>query len=449
MMKMNKWKAFGLCAALTGTFSLLGAGVVASTEMGDAMPAVRTTLGATKEASDTDLTTQEIVANAMPAMVSITNTTIEEVQQYYNLGGGDDFINRFFGDFFGYGYGGFGGGGFGQNQNNGEPEEMKRVSAGTGIIVGETDDEILIASNDHVVEGATELSISFIDETVAPAEVMGGDSVHDVALVKVLKKDLSDDTLNKIAVIPIGSSDEAELGEQVVVIGNALGYGQTASSGIISAFNRSIRAYDMSTYEYNMMEDLIQTDAAINLGNSGGAMLNMRGELIGINCAMNGGSSVENIGFAIPIDTAEPILTDIANGTFKEETPSNTSNEESDIEAGNGNAYLGVSVVTISREYADSNGIPSGAYVQEVISGEAADKAGIRAGDIITAVDGTPITSSMDLVNKVSNYSKGDTAEITVQVYTMGQNGPTGGNGSYVEKTITVEFGTQETDQAA
>ena len=447
MSKINKWKLFGLCAALTGTFSLLGAGVVAATDNGP-QTAINTVLGAQVAAPEQELTIKEIVANSMPAMVSITNTTIEQVQDYF--GGGSDLYDQLFGQLFGYDYGFGGGRGYGYDMGNGfgngEPREQKSVSAGTGIIVGETDDDYLIASNNHVVEGATELTVSFIDETVANAEIIGTSPSNDVALIKVAKKDLSDDTKNQICVIPIGSSSDAAIGEQIVVIGNALGYGQSASTGIISAFNRTIRTLNEDTYEIETREGLIQTDAAINMGNSGGAMLNMKGELIGINCAMANAAYAESIGYAIPIDTAEPILSDIANGRFEEEGQQpQGGTEESSIEPGDGNALLGVTITTVSQENTDRYGMPAGAYVSAVSEGSVAAAAGIREGDVITSVDGTAVLNATDLKNLISHYNEGDTVELTVECYSMSlQEG-----GSYSPRTVTVTFGTEKTDEAA
>ena len=445
MSRISKWKLFGLCASMTGAISLIGAGVVANAEMNDPRVAVKTVLGATQPSSDEDLSIKDVVANSMPAMVSITNTSVQDVRDYF--GGNSDLFNQFFGDFFGYGYGY----GYGNGNGYGTPRQQESVSAGSGIIVGETDDDILIASNNHVVEGATELTVSFIDETAVNAEVIGTDPGEDVALIKVAKKDIGSDTLDKIAVIPIGKSSDVALGEGVIVIGNALGYGQSASHGIISALDRTIQTLNESTYEIEELGGLIQTDAAINAGNSGGAMLNMKGELIGINVA-KGGSSVENMGYAIPIDTAEPILSDIANGTHTE-TSETAPTEESTIEAGDGDAYLGVSITTVTQDYADYYGIPTGAYVQSVEKGSAAEKAGIRAGDIITAVDGTTVTSASDLKNLISHYTKGDSAEITIVCFGMGQMGPMGNGGSegnsYNTTTVTVDFGSLTEDEAA
>ena len=442
---MKRWKLFGLCAALAGTLSLVGAGVIANAEMAETDTAVKTVLGSTAEAPSEELSIKEVVSNSMPAMVAITNTSVQDVRNYF--GGNRDIFGDLFGDFFGYGgygYDGYGYG-YGYGNGNGGSNQQKSVSRGTGIIVGETDTDILIATNQHVISEATELSVAFIDETAAEAEVVGSDKGKDIALVKVAKSDLSEDTLDAICVIPIGKSEDLVVGEEVVAIGNALGYGQSASHGIISALGRSVSAYDEMTGEVDTVDDMIQTDAAINPGNSGGALLNMYGELIGINEAKSTSIAVEGVGYAVPIDTAEPILSAIANGEQVD------SSESSDIEAGAGNAFLGITCVTISEEYANAYGIPTGAYVSSIESGSAAEQAGIRVGDIITAVDGTSVSSATDLKNLISHYSKGDSAELTLVCFSMSPDGRGGANdnNNYSTTTVTVTFGSLDNDEAA
>ncbi len=448
---MNKWKTFGLCIALTGTLSLCAAGAVAATTP-DGGTAVYTALGAESTASDEDLSIQEVVKNSMPAMVSITNTSVQNVRDYF--GGNYDFFNDFFNDFFGYGYG-YGGNGFGYP---GGGQTREAVSLGSGVIVGETDDDILIATNKHVVADSTELSVGFVDESAASAEILGTSESVDLALIKVSKSDLSKETQDAISIIPIGSSDSTEVGEQVVAIGNALGYGQSASAGIISAKGRTINIFNEMSGQLEEADGLLQTDAAINPGNSGGALLNMRGELIGINNAKKAQTDIEGVGYAIPIDKAEPILSDIANGKTPEadieaekeaeEKPQNQ--EASDIEEGDGDAHLGVTVVTVTEDYARSYNITTGAYVNGVTPGSAADKAGIYEGDIITALDGEEVKSSTDLKNLISHYSKGDEAELTLVRYSNSQNSfGRGGSSSFETITITVTFGAaNDGDQA-
>lgn len=368
-------------------------------------------LGSTEDANDKakasgTMTVQGVASNSMPAMVAITNTSVEEIQNYFG------------------GYGFFFGGG------NNEPQTAESVSMGTGVIIGETDDQVIIASNQHVVTGADTLSVAFIDETAADAQILGEDADTDLAVIAVNKEDLSEDTLEQIKVIEIGSSDKLVVGEQVVAIGNALGYGQSVSTGIVSALNRSLVAYDGS--KEGTDNGLIQTDAAINPGNSGGALLNMNGELIGINSAKYADTDVEGMGYAIPITDALPILESLKNG----EKPEIAAPAE-----GSG-VKLGVTVATVSEQNSSYYRIPQGAYVKEVEEGSAADEAGIEAGDIITAIDDIKITSVDDLTKALSRYSKGDSAEVTIAREVKSAYGMFDGNtGSYRSGTTTVTFG--------
>lgn len=368
-------------------------------------------LGSTEDANDKSkssgtMSVQEVASNSMPAMVAITNTSVEEIQNYFG------------------GYGFFFGGG------NSEPQTAESVSMGTGVIIGETDDQVIIASNQHVVTGADTLSVAFIDETAADAVVLGEDADTDLAVIAVNKKDLSEDTLSMIKVIEIGSSDKLLVGEQVVAIGNALGYGQSVSTGIVSALNRTLVSYDGSSEGTD--NGLIQTDAAINPGNSGGALLNMNGELIGINSAKYAQTEVEGMGYAIPITDALPILESLKNG----EQP------EISVEHEGSGVKLGVSVVTVNEQNSDYYGIPQGALVKEVEAGSAAEEAGIQAGDIITAIDDKQITSVDDLTEALSRYSDGDSAEVTVAREVKSAYGMFEGNASsYRQGKTTITFG--------
>lgn len=368
-------------------------------------------LGSTEDANDKSkssgtMSVQEVASNSMPAMVAITNTSVEEIQNYFG------------------GYGFFFGGG------NSEPQTAESVSMGTGVIIGETDDQVIIASNQHVVTGADTLSVAFIDETAADAVVLGEDANTDLAVIAVNKKDLSEDTLSMIKVIEIGSSDKLLVGEQVVAIGNALGYGQSVSTGIVSALNRTLVSYDGSSEGTD--NGLIQTDAAINPGNSGGALLNMNGELIGINSAKYAQTEVEGMGYAIPITDALPILESLKNG---EEPEISVEHEGSGVK-------LGVSVVTVNEQNSDYYGIPQGALVKEVEAGSAAEEAEIQAGDIITAIDDKQITSVDDLTEALSHYSDGDSAEVTIAREVKSAYGMFEGNASsYRQGKTTVTFG--------
>lgn len=339
---------------------------------------------------------------AMPSVVAITSISMQEIQS-----------------FFGYGM------------------EYPSTGSGSGIIVGENDEELLIATNNHVVEGATTLNVCFIGsdvmnveqetqnyangegnldiEDAVSAKVKGTDTDNDLAVIAVNKSDIPDDTMNEIKIAQLGNSDELIVGEQVVAIGNALGYGQTVTSGWVSALNRTVTTSDGTSSE------LIQTDAAINPGNSGGALLNMRGELIGINCAKIASSSVEGTGYAIPISKAQPILEELMNRKTRDK-----------VEDATKAAYLGVKPADLSTEAIQMYNMPSGAFVVEVISGEAADQAGIQKNDIITKLDGQKVSGRKDLNDKLQYYTAGEEIEIVIA---------RADNGEYKEHTLTVTLG--------
>ena len=296
------------------------------------------------------------------------------------------------------------------------------------------DDELLIATNNHVVEGATTLSVCFIGSDVVSAEqetenyingngdlnidgavsakIKGTDEDTDLAVIAVEKSDIPEETMSQIKIAQLGNSDDLAVGEQVVAIGNALGYGQTVTSGWVSALDRTVQS-DSNTYE-----ELIQTDAAINPGNSGGALLNMQGELIGINCAKIASSSIEGTGYAIPISKAQPILEELMNRKTRDKV-----SDESQI------GYLGVKFADLSREAIQMYNMPSGAFVMDVYPGEAADNAGIQKSDIITKLDGQKVSSKADINDKLQYYSAGE--EIEIEVARLN-------NGEYEESTVTV-----------
>ncbi len=365
--------------------------------------------------SSDDLSISEIASNTMPAMVAITNTSVQEVQSYF-------------------GSGSFGG--------NGQTAES--VSKGTGFIMDEDDNYIYIATNAHVISDADQLSVAFVDDSAASADVVGSDTTNDLAVIRVKKSDLDSDTLSKIKVMTIGSSDDTEVGEQVVAIGNALGYGQSVSSGIISAKDRSITTQDETTGETSETTGLLQTDAAINPGNSGGALLNMKGELIGINSAKYEDESVEGMGYAIPISYAEPILEKLEKG--ESTTAASTSDTASD-----GNAYLGIQGMTVTSEYAQYYGIPEGVYVSAVEEGSAADKAGIEAGDIITAVGKTTVSSTTDLKKALASYNSGDKATLTISRQASVNDALNGnfGSSNYQSGTVSVTFGSSKSSSSS
>ncbi|MCR5294151.1 MAG: trypsin-like peptidase domain-containing protein [Lachnospiraceae bacterium] len=335
----------------------------------------------TAEASENEtLTIEQIAEVDMPALVAITNTTVEELSGYYGS--------------FGFFTGG----------RSSQPQTYESVSMGTGVIIGETNDSILIATNQHVIADATTLSVAFVDEAAADAVVLGESADTDLAVISVSKSSLTDETLGAIRVISLGSSDNLKVGEQVVAIGNALGYGQSVSTGIVSAKNRVLMSKDGSTEGTD--NGLIQTDAAINPGNSGGALLNMKGELVGINSAKYADTEVEGMGYAIPIDEALPILKALIDGKSADAAAA------AEI-SGNG-ACLGITVTSVSPNYSQYYEIPTGVYVKEVAAGSAAEKAGIKAGDIITAIDDVKVTAVNDLTSLLAGYKPGDTIKVTL-----------------------------------
>ena len=334
---------------------------------------------------------EEVTKNAMPSVVTISTMSVEEMRSFF-----------------------------------GGTQQYEVEGAGTGVIVGENDSELLIATNNHVVEGATSLSVGFIDESTAEAEVKGTDADNDLAVVSVKLSDISSDTMNQIKIASIGDSDDLELGQQVVAIGNALGYGQSVTSGYVSALNRSLTLTDENGTTINST-GLIQTDAAINPGNSGGALLNMKGELVGINEAKSSstpdGSSVDNIGFAIPIDKAEESLKDLMNLPTREKVDASQA------------SYLGIQGGSVTSDVTQLYGIPSGVIVSEVVENGPADQAGIQKGDVITELDGRSIGNMEQLQDVLQYYASGETVKVTVQ---------RSQGGSYQEQEISVTLGSAQ-----
>lgn len=360
---------------------------------------------ADKVLSDSENGTVAAVAQAsMPSVVAITTVSVQEIPS-----------------FFGY-----------------SSRQYKSASTGSGIIVGDNDDELLIATNNHVVDGATTLSVCFIGDDVANAEtetvnagdngdlnvedavsakIKGTDADNDLAVVAVKKSDIPEDTLNQIKIAQIGSSDDLAVGQQVVAIGNALGYGQSVTSGWISALNRTI-----STDDGTNSTGLIQTDAAINPGNSGGALLNMKGELIGINSAKYADSAVEGMGYAIPISKAKPILEELMNRETREKVDSSKK------------GYLGVSLANLTTEAIEMYNMPTGAFVRSVEDDSPAQEAGICKGDIIVKFDGQKVSDGDDLLDKQQYYKSGEKIEAVIARAT---------NGEYEENTIELTLGTR------
>ena len=341
------------------------------------------------------LDVSEIVSEALPSIVSITTKSVQEVQNYFGMYGM-------------YGYAP-------------QQQEQEVEGSGSGIIVGKNDDELLIATNYHVVEGADTLSVAFTDGNAEEASVKGFDEERDLAVVSVSLDDVEDDTMDAVSIANIGSSDDLKVGEQVVAIGNALGYGQSVTTGIVSAKNRRMDS-DNNTVTDGSDDssdgvNLIQTDAAINPGNSGGALLNMEGEVVGINSAKLASTEVEGMGYAIAISDVTDILQNLMNETSRDKLD--------DSEHG----VLGIKGSSVSSEAVQMYGIPAGVFVKEVTEGGAADKAGLKANSVITEFNGKTVSSNNQLIEYLSYYEPDEEVELTVQV-------PHGT--SYKEETVKV-----------
>ena len=356
----------------------------------------------TDSSSDSDSSTakgsldvSEIASEALPSIVSITTKSIQEVQSYYGMYGM-------------YGYAP-------------QQQEQEVEGSGSGIIVGKNDDELLIATNYHVVEGADTLSVAFVDGNAVEATVKGFDEEKDLAVVSVALDDIDDDTMDAISVAKVGSSDDLKVGEQVVAIGNALGYGQSVTTGIVSAKNRRMDSSNNTVTDDSSDTgdgvNLIQTDAAINPGNSGGALLNMNGEVVGINSAKLASTEVEGMGYAIAISDVTDILENLMNETTRDKL------EDAD------HGVLGIEGRSVSSEAVQMYSIPAGVFVNEVVEGGAAEKAGLKANSVITKFEGKSVSSIDQLIEYLSYYEPGEEVELTVAV----PNGT-----EYKEDTITV-----------
>ena len=343
---------------------------------------IETTSGTTSAKSETSSSSgssssssnvASVVNEVMPSVVSITSTI--QSSNYY---------------------------GFGTQESEG---------AGSGFIIAKTKDNLMIATNNHVVSDATSLTVGFADDTTAKATVVGTDSSADLAVISVKLSDIKDSTASKIKVATLGSSDDLKVGEEVVAIGNALGYGQSVTTGVVSAKNREVSLTDGTM-------NLLQTDAAINPGNSGGVLINMDGQVVGINNAKLEDTSVEGMGYAIPISTAKTILTDLMNA-------SSVSTKDA--------AFLGVVGRDINESYSSALGIPSGIYVSQVVSGSPAEKAGISAGDVITKFEGNNVSTMSGLKEKLALKKANTKVKITFKRANQ--------SGTYEEKTVTVTLG--------
>ncbi len=342
-------------------------------------PAVQSTV--------TDVT--KVVQDVMPSVVSVTNKYIEKMT------------------FFGQEY----------------SQEMG--GSGSGIIVGKNDSELLLVTNYHVVESADEqeLTVQFVDGSQVNAQMKGADMNKDLAVIAVQLSDITNETMSKISIANLGSSDDLIVGEPVIAIGNSLGYGQSVTTGVVSALDRAIAASSVREVSQNTDTEIntfIQTDAAINPGNSGGALLNIKGEVIGINSNKIGGSAVEGMGYAIPISDAKPIIEDL----MTKQTRVRVAEEK--------RGFLGITGVDVTADSVQLYGFPQGVFVSSVTEGSGAHRAGLVRGDIITGIDGQEIISMVELKDELSYYEAGSTVELTIM-----QGGPAG----YEEKTVEVTLG--------
>ena len=390
-------KQVAKCAALALVFGLVaggvmtgvnyGAGKVLGTAKGTGTQAALTTSDGTGIKSTAVSSTyaatdvSDIVDAVMPSIVAITNVSQTEYQSFW-----------------------------------GQPQTYESTSCGSGIIVSQDENYLYIATNNHVVEGESSLTVTFANDDTVSAEVKGTDPSTDLAVVKVDLSSISADTMSAIKVATLGDSDNLKVGESSIAIGNALGYGQSVTTGVISALNRQVSVSESSS-NTNYTAELIQTDAAINPGNSGGALLNTAGEVIGINSVKYSDTSVEGIGYAIPMNTAKPIIEDLITKEKVDEADS---------------AYLGVVGVDVTNDVAQKYNMPTGVYVAQVVDGSAAAQAGIQQGDIITSFDGKEITSMEELKNTVEYYAAGTQVDVVIE---------RSSNGQYQEQTLSVTLG--------
>ena len=406
---MKKGATISLCAVLAGGIGVgayeginyfSGAqSVQAATDSSENLTLMKSDKKSNKDSEDTEATkssdtkgsldVSDVAEKAMPSVVAITTKSVQEVQDYYSM--------------------------FGSQYAPSQEQEVE--GSGSGIIVGKNDDNLLIATNYHVVSGADTVSVTCIDGETYAATVNGYDEDKDLAVVSVPLSDISDDTMDQIEVATIGSSDDLKVGEQVVAIGNALGYGQSVTTGIVSAKNRKLNDEGLEEDEDSDATNLIQTDAAINPGNSGGALLNMEGEVVGINSAKLASTEVEGMGYAIAISDVTDILQNLMNETSRDKLD--------DSEHG----VLGIEGSSVSSEAVQMYGIPAGVFVKKVTEGGAADKAGLKANSVITEFNGKTVSSIDQLSEYLSYYEPDEEVELTVQI-------PHGT--SYKEETVKV-----------
>lgn len=358
------------------------------TTTGDGQVAAASEIAQQQSASAVVTDVTQVVEAVMPACVSITNNFTQTVQDFW-----------------------------------GQTYSQDETASGSGIIIGENEQELLIVTNNHVVDSTEQLYVQFIDGETVEAQVKGTDASADLAVVAVKLDTIADSTKQEICIARMGDSDSLKIGEPAIAIGNALGYGQSVTTGVISALNRKIES---SNSEEGT--SLIQTDAAINPGNSGGALLNMRGEVIGINSNKIGGSSIEGMGYAIPISTARPIIEDL----MERQTRTKYSEEE--------RGYLGISCINVTSDLSENFSMPQGIFVAQVYSGTGAEAAGLVRGNIVVAFDGVTVQNQEELTKQMQYYKAGESVEITIMVNSA--------NG-YQQKNVTVTLSSYDQINAA
>ena len=387
---------FGVVSRATFlTSNIIGSRILGlETSSGSSEPAKTVSNGTALSTSTSVVTSDvsDIVEKVMPSIVSITNMSVEEVQSFF-----------------------------------GGVTQQKSESAGTGIIIGQNDTELLIVTNNHVVEGSDTLTVTFDDGNSLEANIKGTDSEYDVAVIAVPLDSISDDTMDAITIATLGDSSALKVGEPAIAIGNALGYGQSVTTGVISALNRSVSEKDGLTGETVESDaKLIQTDAAINPGNSGGALVNASGEVIGINSSKLVGETVEGVGYAIPISDVSDLIQNLMNQETKTRVP----------EAQQG--ALGITGVNTDDVISQQLDVPQGVYVYEVTPGGGAAAAGMTRGCIITAINGSRVDSMDALQEQLEYYAVGDTVTLTIQIPQT--------NGEYKETTLDVTLGVKQAD---
>ena len=370
-------------AGLSGDSSL-----TEDTTTGDGQVAAASEIAQQQSASAVVTDVTQVVEAVMPACVSITNNFTQTVQDFW-----------------------------------GQTYSQDETASGSGIIIGENEQELLIVTNNHVVDSTEQLYVQFIDGETVEAQVKGTDASADLAVVAVKLDTIANSTKQEICIARMGDSDSLKIGEPAIAIGNALGYGQSVTTGVISALNRKI---ENSNSEEGT--SLIQTDAAINPGNSGGALLNMRGEVIGINSNKIGGSSIEGMGYAIPISTARPIIEDL----MERQTRTKYSEEE--------RGYLGISCINVTSDLSENFSMPQGIFVAQVYSGTGAEAAGLVRGNIVVAFDGVTVQNQEELTKQMQYYKAGESVEITIMVNSA--------NG-YQQKNVTVTLSSYDQINAA